>query len=190
MCVCLWLCQYLNKIYFTPCQAGLKFDDCILRVEIRTFHSKNGLLNCIWIRFLCFGVVLSHINMTYVGNLMPNSMYSNIIIISSSTDIPDPLSPSLPIAHCSQQVFRDTSHIGTELLYVSSYWTSCLCLSMWRGPQEYITYELLPTSPAVYRTSGSSILIVFVMGDEWPYRCCFVGCCLQDLFNISYSILL
>ena len=32
------------------------------------------------------------------------------------------------------------------------------------------------------------ILIVFVMGGRWPYRCCFVGCCLQDLFNISRSI--
>ena len=33
---------------------------------------------------------------------------------------------------------------------------SCLCLSMWRGPQKYIPYELIPTSPAVSRMSGSS----------------------------------
>ena len=32
-------------------------------------------------------------------------------------------------------------------------------------------------------------LIVFVMGGWWPYSCCFVGCCLQDLFNIARSIL-
>ena len=31
--------------------------------------------------------------------------------------------------------------------------------------------------------------IVFVMGGKWPYSCCFVGCCLQDLFNIARSIL-
>ena len=31
--------------------------------------------------------------------------------------------------------------------------------------------------------------IVFVMGGKWPYRCCFVGCYLQDLFNIAHSIL-
>ena len=31
--------------------------------------------------------------------------------------------------------------------------------------------------------------IVFVMGGRWPYSCCFVGCCLQDLFNIACSIL-
>ena len=26
--------------------------------------------------------------------------------------------------------------------------------------------------------------IVFVMSGRWPYSCCFVGCCLQDLFYI------
>ena len=31
--------------------------------------------------------------------------------------------------------------------------------------------------------------IVFVMGGRWPYSWCFVGCCLQDLFNITGSIL-
>ena len=32
-------------------------------------------------------------------------------------------------------------------------------------------------------------LIVFVMGGRWRYSCCFVGCCLRDLFNIARSIL-
>ena len=32
------------------------------------------------------------------------------------------------------------------------------------------------------------ILIIFVMGGRWCYSCCFVGCCLQDLFNITRSI--
>ena len=31
--------------------------------------------------------------------------------------------------------------------------------------------------------------IVFVMGGRWPYSCCFVECCLKDLFNIARSIL-
>ena len=26
-------------------------------------------------------------------------------------------------------------------------------------------------------------------GGKWPYSCCFVGCCLQDFFNIACSIL-
>ena len=33
------------------------------------------------------------------------------------------------------------------------------------------------------------IWIVFVMPDRCPYSCCFVGCCLYDLFNIARSIL-
>ena len=47
-----------------------------------------------------------------------------------STDIPDPLSPPLPVVPCFRQVFRDTSCIYTELLYVGSSWSSCLCLAM------------------------------------------------------------
>ena len=31
--------------------------------------------------------------------------------------------------------------------------------------------------------------IVFMMGGRWSYSWCFVGCCLQDLFNIACSIL-
>ena len=54
-----------------------------------------------------------------------------------STDIPDPFSPPFSIVHCFWQVFWSTSHISTELLYVGSSWSSCLCSSMWRGPQGY-----------------------------------------------------
>ena len=81
-----------------------------------------------------------------------------------STDILDSLSPLLPIIHCYEQILRATSHIGTELLYVISSWSSCLCTSMWRGPQEYITYELNPISPAVSRMSVSSNLDSFCDG--------------------------
>ena len=28
-------------------------------------------------------------------------------------------------------------------------------------------------------------LIVFLMGGRLPYSCCFVGCCLYDLFNVN-----
>ena len=73
-----------------------------------------------------------------------------------STDISHSLSPHLPIVHCFQQVLKATSRIGTKLFYVVSSWTSCLCSSMWRGPQEYITHELVPTSSAVSRMSGLS----------------------------------
>ena len=29
---------------------------------------------------------------------------------------------------------------------------------------------------------------VFVMSGRWPYSCCFVECCLQELFNIAHSM--
>ena len=29
--------------------------------------------------------------------------------------------------------------------------------------------------------------MVFVMGGRWPYSCCFVGCCRQDLFECHIS---
>ena len=46
---------------------------------------------------------------------------------------------------------------------------------------------LLPQCPACL---ARLICIVFVMGGRCPYSCCFVGCCLQDLFNAARIILL
>ena len=33
------------------------------------------------------------------------------------------------------------------------------------------------------------ISMVFVIGGRWPYSCCFVVCCRQDLLNTARSIL-
>ena len=33
------------------------------------------------------------------------------------------------------------------------------------------------------------VWMVFEMGGKCPYSCCFVGCCLQDLFNTARRIL-
>ena len=89
-------------------------------------------------------------------------IYIYIYISSSSschaisTNIPDPLSPHLPIVRCFRQILKVTSRISTELLYVGSNWTSCLCSSMWRGPREYVNHELIPTYQVVSRVSSSS----------------------------------
>ena len=72
-----------------------------------------------------------------------------------STGIPDPLPPPVSIVHRSREVFKATSCIGTELLYIGSRWSSYLCSSMRRGPQEYVAYEFVLTSPAVSCMSGS-----------------------------------
>ena len=57
-------------------------------------------------------------------------------------------------------VHRSTSLMSSSLLL--QQWPACLVRLTW---------------------------IVFVMGGRWPYSWCFVGCCLQDLFNIIRSIL-
>ena len=75
---------------------------------------------------------------------------------AASTDIPDPLSTLLPIIHHFWQVFRATSRILTELLYVCSSWSSCFCLAICGDPSEYITDEFVLASPAMSCVSGSS----------------------------------
>ena len=58
-----------------------------------------------------------------------------------------------PYICCFRQIIRAPSLIDTELLYIGASWTSYLFSSMWRGTQEFITYQLAPTSPAVSRVS-------------------------------------
>ena len=77
-----------------------------------------------------------------------------------STDLPDILSPTVSIVHRSWEVFRASFCIGSEL-YIGTCWSSCLCSSMWRGPQEYIDYEFVLTSPAVSCMSALSNLDSF-----------------------------
>ena len=62
-----------------------------------------------------------------------------------------------------------------------------LCEGVHRITSLMTSSLLLQQCPArlVWLTS-----IVFVMGGRCPYSCCFVGCCLKDLFNIAHSIVL
>ena len=53
---------------------------------------------------------------------------------AACTDNLDPLSPLLPIVHRPRQVFKATSRILTELLYVCSSWSSRFCLAIRGGP--------------------------------------------------------
>ena len=55
---------------------------------------------------------------------MLTSLSSSTSCHAISTDIPEPLSSPLPIAHCSRQVLRSTSRIATELLYIGGVATS------------------------------------------------------------------
>ena len=75
---------------------------------------------------------------------------------ATSTDILDPLSPPISIVPCSREVFKAISCIGTELLYVGSCWSFCVCSSVWSGLREYVAYKFVLTSAAVSHMSGSS----------------------------------
>ena len=105
---------------------------------------------------------------------------------AASTDIPDPLSPLLPIVHRLWQVFRTTSRILTLLLYVCSSWSSCFCSAICGGPLEYITYELTSASLAVSCVSGSSNLDSFRDGEAG----CRIVVALWGVAARTYSVLL
>ena len=113
-------------------------------------------------------------------------MYLSSSCRAISTDIPDPLSPPFPMVHCFWQVFRATPHIGTELLYVGLNWSSCLSSCMWRGPQEYIAYELVPTSPVVSCMSGSSNFDIF--HDGWLVAVQLLLCGVMPLGLVQYCL--
>ena len=117
------------------------------------FHSFFFLSSTVPVIIYLFAFFYFHSVIHWNGKIA-NKFFP--LLINTRYDIPDPFSPPLPIVHCFQLVFRATSRIGTELLYVGSSWSSYLCSAMWRGSQEYITYELVPTSPAVSHMSGSS----------------------------------
>ena len=72
---------------------------------------------------------------------------------AANTDIPDPLSPLLPIVHRHWQVFRATFSILTELLYVCSSWPSCFCSAICGGPLEYINTRLTKAWTAIDKLS-------------------------------------
>ena len=50
--------------------------------------------------------------------------------------------------------------------------------------------SLLNSSLLLQQWSACLVRLLFVMGSKWSYNCCFVRCCLQELFNIACSILM
>ena len=96
---------------------------------------------------------------------------------TACTDLRDPLSAPPVFYHPS--LLQATCCIDTEQLYIGSSWSSCLCSSMWRGPQEYVAYEFILTSPPVYRMSGSSNL-----GGRCLHSCCVIA---VKLFLCTFS---
>ena len=81
-----------------------------------------------------------------------------------STYLPDPLPPPVSIVHHSREVFKATSCIGTELLYIGFSWSSNLCSSIWRGPQEYTAYYFVLLLQQCSACLVHLIWIIFAMG--------------------------
>ena len=122
----------------------------------------------------------------------PYYIYIYIYISSSyraaSTDIPDPLSPLLPIIHRFWQVFRATSRILTQLLYVRAGRPAFA----WPYAGVHRSTSLMSSSLLLQQCPACLVrltCIVFVMGGGWPYSWCLVECCRQDLFNNARNIL-
>ena len=65
-------------------------------------------------------------------------------------------------------------------------WSSYICASVWRRASIMSSSLLLQQCPACL---VRLIWMISKMGGRWPYSCCFVGCCYQDLFNVACSIL-
>ena len=98
----------------------------------------------------------------WIHNINPH-MFSSTASSSSSchaasTDIPDPLSPSVCIVHCSP---GGTARYNLYHRAVVDSWSFNVCSSMFRDPLKYITYEIVLTPPAVSRMSGLSNLDSF-----------------------------
>ena len=117
VCVCVCACV---RACVCVCEDGLKmcrlkgsYDDVIsaadnfLRNGVRVNHKEDYVENSISLgRSILFSLLTLQLTLIYIY------IYIYIYISSSyragSTDIPDPLSPLLPIVHRPRQVFRTT----------------------------------------------------------------------------------
>ena len=95
---------------------------------------------------------------TILMDIFGNCVWMNQPYLSSSswchaisTDIPDSLS-----RHSSLSSIASDRSSGLHPVSAQSCRLVLVILSLWRGPQEYITYELVLTSPAVSHISSLS----------------------------------
>ena len=119
--------KYLSFVKIkTETLLSLNFYFLLLK-NIKTFYFKMifrmqrpKLFAC----SMCVFIIYMHIYI-YIYTYISSSSCCTI-----STDISDLFSPPFSIVHCFWQVFRATSHISKELLYVGSSWLSRLCSSL------------------------------------------------------------
>ena len=136
-------------------------------------NTWNHLTKCKQINFSSF-------------KMLPKNYLFTSSCHAAYTDLLDPISPPVSIVHRSREVFQATSCIGTKLLYIGSSW-----LTTFARPCEGVpsTTSLMSSSLLLQQRSACLVRLTCVVSRRWPYSCCFVGCCLQDLFNTACSIL-
>ena len=122
--------------------------------------------------------LLVHLLGSWLVIYISSSSSSSSSCRAASTDISDPLSLLCRSSSLAGlQGYIPYPRVAAECMFV---------LVIHRSTSLMSSSLLLQECPAcVVRLT----LIVFVMGGRWPYSWCLVGCCRQDLFNITRSIL-
>ena len=161
--------------------------------------NKNSLFKivafCLKLFFLAFFPwIISYISLM-ISYHTHTLTYIYIYIYScraASTDIPDPLSPLLPIILRFWRRPSGLHPVSSQscCMYVRAKRPNCPAFARpYAGVYRSISLmcsQFLQQCPACL---VRQTWIVFVMGVRWLYSWYFVGCCLQDLFNIVHSIL-
>ena len=94
-------------------------------------------------------------------------------------DFPNSLSPFVAIIDVSVQSCCRSVLVGHSTL-------ACSCVGVHRRT------SLMNSSLLLQQCLTCLVCLIWMvleMGGRWTYSCCFVGCCFQDLFNMTHSIL-
>ena len=106
---------------------------------------------------------------------VPTTQFPLILSLSLS------LAASVLIGHFPKWVLYTAPNVCKELMTIS------LCLSINTGVSLMSSSLLLQQYPA---SLPHLSWIICEMWGKWSYNCCFVGCCIQDLFKTASRILM
>ena len=112
--------------------------------------------------------------------------YHHVVLLAW---ISQALSPFVSINHCFWRVHETTSLVCTELLSIGSCWPFNTYMSVWRGPKENVGEFVLTFQQFSACLVHLIWMVLEIRVGKCPYRCCLVGCCFQDLFEMARSIL-
>ena len=106
-----------------------------------------------------------------------------------SMELPDSLSPSIPIVIFpgrSSKLHPVSTQSWCNQVLADQPTLLCACLGV---KEDNVVYEFVLTSSVVFHIMFVLLVIVCEMRSKWPYSCYFVKCCFQDLFKTAHSIL-